>query len=180
MARALKLFGWALTAHVVLALAAHAAAESLFPPGDVNADGTVNILDMIHVRSHLGEDPATADNWRCDVNQDQKINILDLIFLRNRLNTSSEDYAAFNELPRMKLSDYYAGESVSVAPGAPTYTLPLNLDMQVPNNHISTHLPSRSFQTPNQAASVWRSPGDVKLAAVLSIQHAACQFHPRS
>ncbi|NQT20003.1 MAG: DUF3160 domain-containing protein [Planctomycetes bacterium] len=128
MARTLKLFGWGLAALVVSALAAHAPAELLFPPGDANADGTVNVLDMIRVRNHLGEDPASADNWRCDVNQDQRINILDLIFLHNRFNTSSEDYAAFNELPRPKLSDYYVGEGVSVAPGAPTYALPLDLD----------------------------------------------------
>ena len=54
-------------------------------PGDLNNDCKVNILDLIWVRSRLGQDAGIGDNWRADANEDGKINILDLIFVRNRL-----------------------------------------------------------------------------------------------
>ena len=47
---------------------------------DVNADGTVNILDLTFVASHFG-DPVTADNAAADVNADGKINIQDLVVI---------------------------------------------------------------------------------------------------
>ena len=47
---------------------------------DVNADGTVNILDLTRVASVFGE-PVTADNRVADVNVDDKINILDLVMV---------------------------------------------------------------------------------------------------
>ena len=50
-----------------------------------------NILSMIMIRNHLGEDPnSSPEAYQCDVNRDGKINILDLIFVRNHLNTSCE------------------------------------------------------------------------------------------
>jgi len=52
---------------------------------DVNEDGKINILDLILVRNHLGQDITTGDNWKYDVNSDGQININDLIAIRNNL-----------------------------------------------------------------------------------------------
>ncbi len=54
--------------------------------GDVNADGTVNVLDLMQVRNHLNQQ-ATAANFRSDVTADGAINVIDLVQVRNRLNT---------------------------------------------------------------------------------------------
>jgi len=53
--------------------------------GDVNGDCTVNVMDLIWVRNHLGQDTGTGDAWKADLNQDGKVNVLDLISTRNRL-----------------------------------------------------------------------------------------------
>jgi len=54
---------------------------------DVNADGQVNVLDLITVRNALGKDPAegAANADRADVNGDGAVNILDMINVRNSL-----------------------------------------------------------------------------------------------
>jgi hypothetical protein len=56
-------------------------------PGDLNGDCTVNILDLLIVRNHLGLDPASGENRKADLNADGVINILDLIRVRNVLGT---------------------------------------------------------------------------------------------
>ncbi len=56
--------------------------------GDVNGDGTVNILDLVQVRNGLNQ-AVTAVNFRADVNTDGQLNILDLVAVRNSLNTSA-------------------------------------------------------------------------------------------
>lgn len=49
-------------------------------PYDVNADGTVNILDLVFVASHFGQtDP------KADVNSDGAVNILDLTLIAQNL-----------------------------------------------------------------------------------------------
>ena len=55
--------------------------------GDVNRDGTVNILDIIMVRNRLLQDPLSQGNLQADVNRDDNINILDMIFVMSRFNT---------------------------------------------------------------------------------------------
>ena len=49
--------------------------------GDVNGDGTVNILDIVFVASHFGEAGATA----ADLNGDGTVNIQDLVLVANSL-----------------------------------------------------------------------------------------------
>jgi len=60
--------------------------QKVLPPGDVTGDGVVNVLDMIAVRGHLYEDPASDPEVACfDLTDDGKINVLDMIFVRNHL-----------------------------------------------------------------------------------------------
>jgi len=53
--------------------------------GDANRDCTVNILDLLFIRSRIGCNVDTADNAQADINTDGLINILDLIQTRNHL-----------------------------------------------------------------------------------------------
>ena len=55
--------------------------ERSTPAWDVNEDGFVNILDLVLVRSHFGEEGPTPS----DVNGDNIVNILDLTLVANHL-----------------------------------------------------------------------------------------------
>ena len=58
-------------------------AEGIESNGDVNQDGTVNILDVILVAQNLGQ--KSPSNPRVDVNKDGQVNVLDLVFVAERL-----------------------------------------------------------------------------------------------
>ena len=58
-------------------------AKGVESSGDVNQDGTVNILDIILVAQNLGQKPPS--NPRADANKDGQVNILDLVFIAERL-----------------------------------------------------------------------------------------------
>ena len=58
-------------------------AEGVESSGDVNQDGTVNILDMVLVGQNLGQKPPSDP--RVDVNKDGQVNILDLILVAEQL-----------------------------------------------------------------------------------------------
>lgn len=58
-------------------------AEGSEPYGDVNQDGTVNILDLVLVGQNLGRNPSS--NPRADINNDGQVNILDLVLVAERL-----------------------------------------------------------------------------------------------
>ena len=58
-------------------------AEGSEPYGDVNQDGTVNILDLVLVGQNLGQKPAS--NPRADINNDGQVNILDLVLVAEHL-----------------------------------------------------------------------------------------------
>lgn len=53
-------------------------------PGDVNGDGSVNILDCIVASNSFGSTPSDP-RWNrfCDINRDNKVNILDMIRISN-------------------------------------------------------------------------------------------------
>ena len=61
-------------------------AEGVESSGDINQDGTVNILDMIFVAQNLGQKPLS--NPRVDVNKDGQVNILDLVLVAEQLGQS--------------------------------------------------------------------------------------------
>ena len=68
--------------------------ERVHPAWDVNADGITNVLDLILVAQHLGED-ASADP-KSDVNGDGTINVLDLIVVAQKLGEPANAAAPSN------------------------------------------------------------------------------------
>ncbi len=58
-------------------------AEGIEPSGDVNQDGTVNILDLVIVGQNLGRKP--PPNPKADVNNDGQVNVLDLVLVAEQL-----------------------------------------------------------------------------------------------
>ncbi len=56
--------------------------------GDLNADRSVNVLDLVAVRNELNQ-PVTTLNFIRDVNADGQVNVLDLVAVRNSLNSAS-------------------------------------------------------------------------------------------
>ena len=62
--------------------------EGQLVTGDVNRDGHVNVLDMILVSRHFGEDASV--NPQADVNRDGVINIQDLILVSQHLGESTD------------------------------------------------------------------------------------------
>ena len=61
--------------------------EGQLATGDINRDGQVNVLDMILVSRHFGEDASV--NPQADVNRDGIINIQDLIVVAQHLGEST-------------------------------------------------------------------------------------------
>ena len=57
---------------------------------DVNADGIVNILDLVFVARYLGETPTEKQHPNPDVNGDGTVNILDLVLVAQHLGESSD------------------------------------------------------------------------------------------
>lgn len=45
---------------------------------DINADGIINILDLVFVASHFGESPSEDQIPNPDINRDEIVDILDL------------------------------------------------------------------------------------------------------
>ena len=58
-------------------------AEGVESNGDVNQDGTVNILDVILVAQSLGQ--KSPSNPKTDVNKDGQVNVLDLVLVAEQL-----------------------------------------------------------------------------------------------
>jgi len=55
--------------------------------GDADGNGLVNIIDLIFIRSRMGQNVNTGNNRQADVTNDGLINILDLVAVRKHLNT---------------------------------------------------------------------------------------------
>ncbi|MDE0686099.1 MAG: dockerin type I domain-containing protein [Candidatus Poribacteria bacterium] len=75
---------------------------------DVNADGIVNILDLVFVATYLGETPTEEQHPNPDVNGDGTVNILDLVFVAQHLGESidPEDEADVKSLYKELVGTY--------------------------------------------------------------------------
>ena len=84
-------------------------AEGVKPSGDVNQDGTINILDIILVGQNLGQKPPSDP--RTDVNKDGQVNILDLVLVAERL---GEKVAAAPSQVNVAKSVTFSSENIIV------------------------------------------------------------------
>lgn len=62
---------------------------------DVNADGTISILDLVRIASDLGATSTADQPLNSDVNGDGTVNILDLVLVANHLGETVRPPAAF-------------------------------------------------------------------------------------
>ena len=62
---------------------------------DVNADGMINILDLVQIASHFGETPTADQPLNSDVNGDGNVNILDLVLVASHLGETVRPPVAF-------------------------------------------------------------------------------------
>ena len=98
---------------------------SSYTPGDINADGSVNVSDYIGIANHiLGNTPAGFVEKAADVNEDNVINVSDYIGVANIILTGSPYGTSSNVKPfssRAKAADLNANDNV-------IYVEPLNVD----------------------------------------------------
>ena len=59
----------------------------VLPSADVNADGCVNVADLLIVRNNLGKSGSEITPPRSDANADGIVNVADLLIVRNNLGT---------------------------------------------------------------------------------------------
>ena len=62
---------------------------------DVNADGMINILDLVVIASHFGETSTADQPLNSDVNGDSNVNILDLVLVASHLGKTVRPPVAF-------------------------------------------------------------------------------------
>ena len=62
---------------------------------DVNADGMINILDLVFIASHFGETSTVDQPLNSDVNGDSNVNILDLVLVASYLGKTVPPPVAF-------------------------------------------------------------------------------------
>ncbi|MYF99111.1 hypothetical protein F4212_08235 [Candidatus Poribacteria bacterium] len=63
-------------------------------PWDLNADGIINILDLVAVANQFGE---SGDNLSGDVNMDGIVNILDLVAVANYFGKTQAEIVQANQ-----------------------------------------------------------------------------------
>lgn len=83
----------------LLALTASYAQEDtdldILRAADVNADGIINILDLVFIASHFGETSTVDQPLNSDVNGDSHVNILDLVLVASYLGETVPPPVAF-------------------------------------------------------------------------------------
>ncbi len=78
--------------------ASYAQAETdieILRAADVNADGVINVLDLVLIASHFGDPLVDAQTPNPDVNGDGSVNVLDLVLVANRLGETVRPPVAF-------------------------------------------------------------------------------------
>ena len=98
--------------------------ERAYPAWDINADGITNVLDLILVAQHLGEDASV--NRASDVNGDGTINVLDLIVVAQNLGEANDaaapSYIAIETLELHSATVYqWIAEAEAENDGSPAF-----------------------------------------------------------
>ena len=82
------------------------AGSEMLNPGDVNIDGTVNIIDLLLILSHFGENPPS--NSRLDTNKDGKVDLQDVALVVEGIvehqTAAAPTQNRFNELPEADIA----------------------------------------------------------------------------
>lgn len=69
----------------------YSAGDALDLSGDVNSDGSINILDLLFISANIGQPTTNADAYKSDVNQDKQVNILDLLMVAQKIGNPGGD-----------------------------------------------------------------------------------------
>ena len=81
---------------------------------DVNADGTIDILDLVLVAALMGETPAEDLTVNPDVNDDGKINILDLVFVATYLGETVRPLVVFVSVEPASGSELIPNDTITL------------------------------------------------------------------
>ena len=73
----------------------------LLHPGDVNLDGKVNIIDLLIIVAHFGENPSS--NPRYDANKDGKVDLQDVVYVIEVIEENNSTAPSVNSLPETEI-----------------------------------------------------------------------------
>lgn len=109
--------------------------------GDVNKDGSVNILDMVKIVNFIlypNQQPDDYERWAADLNSDQNINVLDLVWVINKL-LGREGFTKPADFVEGKLEIYQQNDQIRYRTTKPIAGLEIQFDSDcypVFSNHI--------------------------------------------
>jgi len=109
--------------------------------GDVNKDGSVNILDMVKIVNFIlypDQQPDDYERWAADLNSDQDINVLDLVWVINKL-LGREGFAKPTDFVVGKLEIFQQNGQIRYKTSKPIAGLEIQFDSDcypVFSNHI--------------------------------------------
>ncbi len=109
--------------------------------GDVNKDGSVNILDMVKIVNFIlypDQQPDEYERWAADLNSDQDINVLDLVWVINKV-LGREGFTKPADFVEGKLEIYQQNGQIRYKASKPIAGLEIQFDSDcypVFSNHI--------------------------------------------
>ncbi len=109
--------------------------------GDVNKDGSVNILDMVKIVNFIlypDQQPDEYEQWAADLNSDQDINVLDLVWVINKL-LGREGFTKPTDFVEGKLEIFQQNGQIRYKASKPIAGLEIQFDSDcypVFSNHI--------------------------------------------
>ncbi|MCK4715596.1 MAG: dockerin type I repeat-containing protein, partial [Candidatus Marinimicrobia bacterium] len=105
-------------------------AEPCLLKGDVNKDGSVNILDMVKIVNFIlypDQQPDDYERWAADLNSDQDINVLDLVWVINKL-LGREGFAKPTDFMEGKLEIFQQNGQIRYKASKPIAGLEIQFD----------------------------------------------------